>query len=66
MRQKRAQKVSKENQGYVAPNEERREFFFKKKTEVVNGGKCYREVDEEGRLPLSMVVSGKWWTPGNS
>lgn len=31
MRQKRAQKVSKENQGYVAPNEERREFFLKKK-----------------------------------
>lgn len=31
MRQKRAQKVSKENQGYVAPNEERREFKKKKK-----------------------------------
>lgn len=31
MRQKRAQKVSKENQGYVAPNEERREFLKKKK-----------------------------------
>lgn len=41
-------------------------FFFFLKMEVVNGGKCYREVDEEGRLPLSMVVLGKWWTPGNS
>lgn len=37
-----------------------------KKMEVGNSGKCYREVDEEGRLPLSMVVLGERWTPGNS
>lgn len=36
MRQKRAQKVSKENQGYVAPNEERRELK-KKKTKNGSG-----------------------------